>query len=76
MLHAGLYFLNASATTWIVPAEANMPLFHQPESRMGRHVGLESGRGLEVRIKRWITSLDYINTDILSASVDAFLHKL
>jgi hypothetical protein len=43
MLHAGLYFFNASATTWIVLAEANIPFSHQLESRVGFHMIIEKG---------------------------------
>jgi len=75
MLHAGLYFLNASATTLIVPAEANMPFLNQLESWMIRHVIIKNGSALNQEQRDEFTSFDYINTNILGAGVDTFLHK-
>lgn len=75
MLHAGLYFLNASATTLIVPAEASMPLCNQLELRMGWHMVIKNGSALNQEQRDEFTSFDYINTNILGAGVDTFLHK-
>jgi hypothetical protein len=72
MLHAGLYFFNASATTWMVLAEANIPFSHQLESRLGWYINVENVQFLGSKDKEM--NLPVLTTSIPTSSAQASIH--